>query len=1202
MIKDEEKKECTALEIRKREELELSIQKDLLADPLSATVIGSITGWQLLFTGASIGSSFLFSALGKGKSQRQQQGKMSGSLTISNAEEGIFIPEIYGAGPDISSEIVAGANPTWQNVTHCTTGANGSISKTSGSSVLWDAGATHSTSVTSGSNAFIRVILGSGPAAIGFFTGSTATQAGLLCGLYWDGNGELSAAINGLGHGGGYTCVVGDELTCEIRDGLFRLWRGFAEISAPNTVLPTPTYPLYMGFAGYGSGSGISNAKVAIGDIGVVPNAGSGGCKIPGIIVWTSGVRKHVTPTAQPGGGGKGNTSNTVDVISYDLDLGVMWCRGQVKLVREYANSDVLLNRDPNSTLPTGSYDGSVGADTDYGVDTLPDTQQSYSTPILRADAAIVDDPSGGDGGTGTIALNSSTFAVYPGDYVQLQDPTIQAAIDTEFGSGSTPAFRGRSLIVHTNFVLSRWNGTIPNLAAVWENKTLITLDTIFASFFPRVNLTSGDYDFTDIVIQCRGLLIAGRTFSPAEIIDSEEMSRAYNYFTTEGEGKVLAYQYGNEPILTIDESEIGWMDAEQAIPDIVESINGSFAEESTLEKEVDFRFISPDKDWEPGMQLAKRRITQGVGVKSLEIHATLIPNEAKVAAQRTVYFDYVSGTTRHFTLPWTYLYIYPGYKIIVNGDDGFTYSIMLTSMSGGIGVLDCEGYALEPAAFDQSFRSILRKKFDPNKQAPAMTVLFLWDGPLLRDSDDVFNDNGGIIAAGVPRTNSQGLLWPGTSFYIERNSVWSILGSSKIPATLGKVVTASSLSGLDPTVLNTSVSVTVDLYGTTATLESISDAEVTDEGKNLAIIGNLAFNFATAAQVVGYPNRWTLTRILAGVRETDRHLDDTFTDLAFLLIDGAVTFLPMKIEDLNNTYNFRAVTIGQSLDDAATISFPYTGGSLQRKKPNEFVAFFDEQSGNCLLEWSAPDFDATSIFDLEVTDGSGRTEVIKPDLTRHLQEYVIWDTSSFIGTGPPVLSDNGGVFLPDGHMSSLVSAEIVGGFLVEFEIPPTSSLPMVHMSIYPEGSTGTSADDALDWKTSGTFPNYQATPEHDFFGSTTPFIDISPGDRLSIYIRPDGIGEYHINYSHSSRPIWVSARKVDITKKYFVYVQLGNVAKTSWQRQGPEYMYLSTAQRLDNSLSDVDPLPDPIHARVRQRSSNTSGPASDWVEGVFNR
>lgn len=303
--------------------------------------------------------------------------------------------------------------------------------------------------------------------------------------------------------------------------------------------------------------------------------------------------------------------------------------------------------------------------------------------------------------------------------------------------------------------------------------------------------------------------------------------------------------------------------------------------------------------------------------------------------------------------------------------------------------------------------------------------------------------------------------------------------------------------------------------------------------------------------------------------------------------------------------YWIKVVTQSQFGQSAAS-GHPVEEIDLTPFTPTDFASFFDSAFGHCLVEWANTDPREGLVgesFDLEFRDEDDTTTlralVITPDLNRPLQEYVILDPDSFAGTGPPEFLDEGGVALPDGNISSLPSAEIVGGLLVEFGVPAGEFQPCELMSIYPEDSTGDSTE-ALIWNVTGSFTNYTATPEL-FFDAGAASVSVASGDRLGIYIRPDGIGEYHVNYAPHSKPIWISSRQIDISKKFKVYLAEGMAAKITWQRQGPEYLYIASAQQLDNSLTPPA-LPATIYARVRQRAFIEGGPPSAWLNGVFVR
>lgn len=1223
---EELKHKCEALAIRKREELEVSIEEGKVADPISILIS---VGISLALTGAS----YLVSRAFAPKPTRQQQGKLTGSLQLQNSEQGIFIPEIYGGSP--ATSFVAGSNLTYQNNANGTTEADSGYTKTSGGSTTWNCGASHNVQINSGDKAWIKFKVLSGYAAMGFTTTASPVSgnADFKFGIQWNPDGSVTIKYNNtLLLAAVTTWVAGDEFTVWL-DTRFRLFKGAAEITPPNFIFPTPTFPLWVGIAVQVVGAGISEAKVQVNNLGPAPNSGRGGIKVPAIIVWSSGIRKLVTATQVPTGGGKGGgqRTQTVDNITYDIDLGLVFtAHGPHHLIREYANADILIDQFDQSANPSGVYDPTTGADPTYDPTVPPNPIDNFDLPNRRNDADISFD---GDGvGTGTIAGGSSSFAIYPGNNTQQPDPTIEADIDGKYGAGSTPAYRNRSLITHTPLPLSRWGGVVPNITAVWEHETLKTLNLIFASLCERVGVlaANGDYDFSDIPIESRGLLISGRPFQPKEIIDSHDLQLAYNYFVTEADGQIVGYTEGSEPSITIPDTEIGWLEGDAELPDIAPEVESSLAAEITLAREVHIKSLDPDNDWEPNTASAIRQITDGSTVELLEIQICQLSDERRETAQRKLYRDYIAGTAHKFTLPWTYLYLHPGYKITVTRAEGFTHVMRLTSIDGGIGVLNCEGVALEPETFNQPANGVFPPGYIPPQPIPAMIVMSMLDIPLFRDAD---KGKLGYYAGGTPRTGVN-QTFNGWSLHSQRNSIWSLRASSNLPATIGAVASATALSN-DPTTFDNVGVITVDLYGTSMTLTSVTEADVL-AGVNLAVVEDFILGFTTATQVAGFPNRWTLSGLLNGLHDTEGSVAGTLTGKRFVLLDQAVVFVDAPEDELNLSLPYRGVANGQSLGDAASFNFAWTGQIFKAHRPESISDSFDLANGSLLLDWvdqSQPIADDAYELIIRSAASGGGSILRGPIPIKPL------DLARSSGTPPLVARQPPGNFLPltaytfvdpggfiveytDAQWNTspvkgaLVETEraftVTGGFTLEVQ---ASELAVTPDGLLPSafGITASDTGEFAGWTRAGVGSAYirpnEATP--------APLLDlykykIVPGDKFTFQVQADGTVIYYINYVGAmSQPWYIAPIRLDLTKTYFVqFVNIPyvtgfspgplhlRVKNTRWLRNLPEYIYTGDQQKEDNGGS----LPANIFVGVRKKSSHPLGPPSDWLYATFTR
>lgn len=957
--------EYTKLAEQKRAELIKSLRAGEVSDPLTLFFVSM---------GVSIGASFLSRMLVP-KAPMQQIGLMKGTVQVQNSQQGVFIPEIYGGAPSVS--LVPGTAVSWSNIVHATTGANGKIFKNNGSSPvwgqIWDSGAIDATAVQDGDDAFIRFVPDSGVStfmavAVGFSTdttpasgagvgGTASFEFGVVAGINQTGtdasNNPILAAvfaaiINGVRTPdlGAWTGV--DEFRVEKRSGVYHLYKGFSEVTIPNP--PTPSATLYIGYSGWRTNYGIATAYDKIGgNIGLPPSAGSGGCKVPAMTVWAVPPNKHSYITNQPTHGGKGHPSTPVENIFYTIDWRLNFARGPLALIREYGNTDILMHQDPNLPQPSAIYNPGAGPASVYDPANPPDPVPGDNIGILLRDGSLIEDGLGG--ATGTIQNGASGIAVYDGSTTQDIDPTEEAAVDAANGINSTTAHRGVAGIVHAGLNLQRWQNLPPNVTAVWQHKTLKLLGAIYESLCLRMKdkdgvalLTVDDYDFSSIsAVVCRGMLLDGRRFSPAEIIDNEEIQDFYNYFTTEGDGKILAYLNGTEPSINIPESDIGWLDGMAAMGETFQTISRSVGDDTKKPKQVDLKYINPGNDWEPDSASTMRKVTNGNLMESLQVQATGNPDEARDATERRLYRKHVGDPVR-FNLSWEYKYLFAGYRITTSTSSGITYIIRLTSITGGMGILDCEGVLLEPAAFSQAAVGAETPIYNPAHPKPAATILAAIDLPAFRPEDE---GKFGMSFACCPRSTEL-QTWNGAALFIKRGGTWIKLDEFPSPAIMGRIsqVVPGPLN-TDPSTTDNTNTIIIDLYGTKAILESVTEANMI-AGLNRAVFGSTIGGFATASRVAGYPNRWELSVLRNGQNNTSDNISSVTVGQSFVLLNQAVRFIQLDIStDLDSTLHLKAVSFGQSLPDAAELEVPWTGQTTRPRPPTDQTGEADSS-----LDW----------------------------------------------------------------------------------------------------------------------------------------------------------------------------------------------------------------------------------------------------------
>lgn len=951
--------EYTKLSEKKRAELIESLRAGEVSDPVTMMLVSM---------GVSIGVSLLSSRLAP-KAPMQQIGLMKGIVQIQNSQQGIFIPEIYGAAPSVA--LVPGTAVTWADKVNSTTGANGKIYKSNGSSPIWgqiwDSAAVDATAVQDADNAFIRFVPDSSVStfmavAAGFSTdttpasglgvgGAPAFEFGVICAINQTGTDASSnpifsavfaAVINGVRAPDLGTWTSVDEFRAEKRGGAYHLYKGFSEVTIPNP--PTPSATLYIAYSGWRTNYGLATAYDKIGgDIGPPPSAGSGGCKAPAMTVWAVPPQKHSYISNTPTHGGKGHQSTQVENVFYTIDWRLNFARGPLDLIREYGNTDILMHQDPNLAQPSAIYNAGAGPATVYDPATPPNPIPGDNIGFLLRDGSLVEDGVGGN--TGTIQNGSSGIAVYDGSTTQDIDPTEEAAVDAANGINSTPAHRGVAGIVHSGLNLQRWQNLPPNVTAVWQHQSLKLLGAIYESLCLRMRdkdgvalLTSDDYDFSSIAaVVCRGMLLDGRRFSPQEILDNEEIQDFYNYFTTEGDGKILAYLNGTEPSITIPESDIGWLDGASTMGETFQTISVTIGDDTKKPKQVDLKYINPGNDWEPDSASTMRKVTNGNLMESLQVQVTGNPDEARTATERRLYRKHVGDPVR-FNLTWEYLYLYAGYRITVNTAAGITYIIRLTSITGGLGVRDCEGILLEPAAFSQAAVGPETPLYNPAHPKPAATILAAIDLPAFRPEDE---GKFGMSFALCPRSTDL-QTWNGAALFIKRGGAWIKLEEFSAPAIMGRIAIVTGTLETDPNTTDSTSVITVDLYGTKVLLESVTEANMI-AGLNRAVFGTTIGGFATANRLANFPNRWEVSILRNGQNYTDKSISTIAAGQSFVLLNQAVKFVELDLtKDYGSTLFMRAVSFGQSLPDAAELEVPWFGQSARAQAMSDQSTYFD--------------------------------------------------------------------------------------------------------------------------------------------------------------------------------------------------------------------------------------------------------------------
>lgn len=641
---------------------------------------------------------------------------------------------------------------------------------------------------------------------------------------------------------------------------------------------------------------------------GAEPGDGKGGGVVTaGNILWTSGVRKKSTTKK----GGKGPRKPDVEEITYDVDMGVLVGVGPLTIKRIWANTELIYNANPGTGENSGIYDDTQPGDSSYNHFLPPSPLAEYTTARYNGDAAP--DGNGIIHVTST-AGNYASVTIYPGNDTQTIDPVIQADVDGKKGAGNTPAYRGRCYVVFEKYNLSKFGGVIPNFTFEVEHQTLKTLDLICEDLCASAGLQPSDYNFANLSgLKNRGYVVNGRQ-SPRVAL--ELLGRIHGAEFYEDDGVVRAVQRGTQTPIIVMADDLGVEEGsprnESDAP--LQLIDSTLRDEPGLPKTFEVKYFDPRRDGQSNLHREGRFVQRTERADTLDIPATLIPSEARLFAQRELYRLWTERNGFEFSLPWKYGYLKPTDVVSVSLG-GFGYSVFVRQIAGTApGVLRLTGVADEVSVYSPAGAGDGGDGYSPFPvDVPPQTVATLFNLPYLRP-----DAGSGYYAAAASRGAGT---WKSAGLFKDSGLGFEQIASWPVQCTMG--VAVGALAAFSGTGADSTNTVTVDLYF--GALESVTTAEL-DAGANLAILGEELIQFGTAAQVAGLPNRWTLSVLRRGLKQTQAANSTHQAGERFALIDSAVVFVPALPTEAGISRTYKAVTEGQTLDDAASFTYTWPG------------------------------------------------------------------------------------------------------------------------------------------------------------------------------------------------------------------------------------------------------------------------------------
>lgn len=443
-------------------------------------------------------------------------------------------------------------------------------------------------------------------------------------------------------------------------------------------------------------------------------------------------------------------------------------------------------------------------------------------------------------------------FRLHDGSEGQAIDPLIASAE----GIGMTPAYRGLAYAVFEDFQLGDYGNRIPALSfEVIADEGEVSVGAILSGL-------GGPGFAADNPAPVQGFAATGDSVRGV----AETLAGLFP-FAARDDGALLHLESAPALYGSLAETDLGGAQDQRPVPRVIRERHS----EASLPVALSVAHYEPGRDYQQGLQ----RVRDGGGGRldlRIDMPVTLDAGRVKGHAAAALHRLRVERTTGKVRLPWRYLDLVPGRRIVLPGDPG---DWRVTGVT-------LDRMVVEADLIRNAAASAVVLESDPGRSlsqpdhAHGPTVFHLLDLPPLDDSIATA-PRVAIAAAGIlPGWRSAALL-----VSLDDGVSWQEAGSTAAPAVIG---TAGAALGTASALLRDDANaIEVALLNEGMTLHSVTpDALLA--GANAALVGNELVQFRDATPLGD--NAYRLTGLLRGRRGTEWAIGSHGVDEPFVLIE----------------------------------------------------------------------------------------------------------------------------------------------------------------------------------------------------------------------------------------------------------------------------------------------------------------------------
>lgn len=506
--------------------------------------------------------------------------------------------------------------------------------------------------------------------------------------------------------------------------------------------------------------------------------------------------------------------------------------------------------------------------------------------------------------GNRLVVIHKPSFGIdYQVSEILLEEDSFTLATDSQNVAGATAFCEDFGAIKLDSFRLlfAGLNGANYNIGqlGIIARNAEGSVAAVLADLLIRAGYASGDFDVSalaDILIQGYVLQDA---MSARAAIEPLQCYAPFDLVETEGQLKAVLRGGAASAVLPLAETRAAFDDKPQ--PSALAVLR---AQEMDLPREIDVDVIDPVRNFEINTQRARRAAGSARSVQKLALPIVCNAGTAKKMAETKLYTAWAERDLVKLSVSRTWLGLEPG--DVVDLGDGNPLRIASVKQRGGLNELDgFYGHAesLRSAATAEGGEGV-----GSSEKLQAAISVYLLDLPLLQTADD---QAGFYLAAAAPAN------WKGAAIYRSSDGAnYAAFANAPLAATAGIAATALG----EGTSLYMDKASVVHVQLMNGNHSSCGNAELLN-GANAALIGDEIIQFQNA-QLVG-PGLYALSHFLRGRRGTESAIKEHDVGERFVLLQsGVMAFCPLALDERGNTYGFRALSPGQTLNSANDYAF----------------------------------------------------------------------------------------------------------------------------------------------------------------------------------------------------------------------------------------------------------------------------------------